>query len=121
MTTYYNPSQHARGKDGRWSDMGAQKRAMTPNPGSTNTATSSLANTETNTPAHNYAALHEALRDATIVSAHTLGNLHKRTVELNDARLEGRITREAWKAEIVDIQNKLSVNGWTWDDLSALD
>jgi hypothetical protein len=47
----------------------------------------------------------------------TIAAITRETITANDARLEGRITREQYAVIISDINDRLAANGWTWDDI----
>jgi hypothetical protein len=48
----------------------------------------------------------------------TLEQIRRLAININDARLEGRMTREVHAWEIAFIDRKLSAAGFTWEDLA---
>lgn len=49
-----------------------------------------------------------------------LTQLAKQVVALNDARLDGHIDRATHALAIAEINEALTRNGYTWNDLSAV-
>lgn len=48
----------------------------------------------------------------------TVEQMRKLAIAANDARLDGRMTREAHAREIAFIDRELAAAGLTWDDLA---
>jgi hypothetical protein len=49
--------------------------------------------------------------------SHMLALITSVTIAANDARLGGSITREQHAEIIAEINDRLALNGWTWDDV----